>query len=64
MPPPAPLPQELELLMEDLGTSVLSLPRMPPPQNFELLMEDSDDNNSAAANTNSNFAHLLYKFLQ
>ena len=36
-----PLPQ-LELLMEDLGTSVLSLPRItpPPPQKeLELLME-------------------------
>ena len=33
-----PVP-ELELLMEGLGTSVLSIPRIPPP-NLELLMED------------------------
>ena len=32
---------------------------VPPPPNFELFMENSDGNNSAAANTNSNFAHLL-----
>ena len=37
-PPP---PQGLGLLMEDLGTLVLSLPRIaPPPSELELLMED------------------------
>ena len=39
-PPPPPSQPGLELLIEDLGTLVLSLPRTPPPQEFELLMED------------------------
>ena len=38
-----PPPPELELLMEDLGTLVLNLPRIPltpPPPELELLIED------------------------
>ena len=33
------IPTQIELLMEDLGTSVLSLPKIPPPR-LELVNED------------------------
>ena len=33
------IPTQIELLMEDLGTSVLSLPKIPPPR-LEVVMED------------------------